>query len=516
MRDWITIGQLAKKTGLTARALRFYEAKGLLKSHYRGDNDYRFYSKEEVDHALQIKEFRDLGFSLSEIAELLGQDPQLTTTNLSISLIRKVESLQGDQFLLKERIRKLEALIASLTTVHKLSEPQRRIVMEELVTQAAEKIKARGFKISEDQEGLLRSEVQESQTRHFTKMMSLLDIIQSIAAEKGFKIGPGRGTAAASLLLYSKGFNHNQPEKFDLLPELFYHSLKPSLWIDVEYSAGQDFLAQLLQKTTLEELREAQIFFFQCPFLTVLSQVEKSVGGINFDAISDDDELVLQSFWNDRVEDIFLFDAPEKSVMHANSDLNFWQKENELKRYIWKLLKTYKVKGAEDILALCTLSFPVGNKKEMLEQYVTHEEIVPQAKNLPSEVLKLLQKTKGLLIYREDFIRIVRHYTNWSVAECNAFYSFKIGRIEEFAKVSEYNDAIPSGVRELLDREAKSVFLKSHMVCMWWFIKRSAILNSLYPDEYQAALKNWRRTYHSAWSDLGFIDKDYRPLALYF
>lgn len=71
MKDWITIGQLAKKTGLTARAIRFYEAKGLLKSHSRGHNDYRFYSKVELAQALHIKEFRNLGFTLSEIATLL-------------------------------------------------------------------------------------------------------------------------------------------------------------------------------------------------------------------------------------------------------------------------------------------------------------------------------------------------------------------------------------------------------------------------------------------------------------
>ncbi len=78
MKDWITIGQLAKKTGLTARAIRFYETKGLLQSHSRGENDYRFYSKKDLAQALQIKEFRDYGFTLSEIAELLSQDPTLT------------------------------------------------------------------------------------------------------------------------------------------------------------------------------------------------------------------------------------------------------------------------------------------------------------------------------------------------------------------------------------------------------------------------------------------------------
>jgi DNA-binding transcriptional MerR regulator len=516
MKDWITIGQLAKKTGLTARALRFYEAKGILKSHSRGDNDYRFYSKLELVQALQIKEFRDLGFTLGEIAELLAQDPTLTTRNLQKSLVKKLKSLQAEQFQGQERIQRLETLIASLNTAHKLSEPQRRIVMEELVIQATLQIKARGVKVSRDLEHSLRHEVQEAQSEHFTKMMKLLDVVKNVADEMGIKIGPGRGPAAASLLLFSKGFNHNHSQQFDLLPELFFHAIKPLIWVDVEYESALEFLNRLLQQTTLAELREAKIFVFQCPFLTVMSQVEKKVGLINFDAIPDHDERVLKSFANAEVEHIFCFDAPEKSVMHANSSLDFWQKENALKKAIWQNLETYKVKGAEDILNLCTLSFPVGNKKEMLEQYIQHEKMVPMAEKLPDPVRKILTKTKGLLIYREDFIRVLQVYLDWSVAECNQFYSTKLGRLQSFARAEEYEQKVPQNIRGLLNAEAKSVFLKSHMVCMWWFIKRSAILNSLHPKEYRAALKDWQDNHHSAWSDLGFIDKDFRPLALYF
>lgn len=516
MKDWITIGQLAKKTGLTARALRFYEAKGLLKSHSRGDNDYRFYSKAELTQALQIKEFRDLGFTLGEIAELLAEDPTLTAGNLQRSLVKKLRSLQVEQFQGLERIQRLETLIASFNTAHKLSEPQRRIIMEELVTQAKLKIKARGVKVSPELEHSLRHEVLEAQSEHFTKMMKLLDVVKNVADEMGVKIGPGRGTAAASLLLFSKGFNHNHSQQFDLLPELFFHALQSLIWVDVEYEAAPVFLNRLLQQTTMAALREAKIFIFQCPFLTVMSQVEKKVGPIIFEAIPDHDERVLKSFVNGEVEHIFCFDAPEKSVMHANSSLDFWQKENALKKVIWQNLKTYKVKDAEDILNLCTLSFPVGNKKEMLEQYLWHEKMVPLAETLPGPVRKILTKTKGLLIYREDFIRILQVYLDWSVAECNQFYSAKAGRLQSFAKAGEYDQKVPENIRKLLDAEAKSVFLKSHMVCMWWFIKRSALLNSLHPEEYRSALKDWQDTHHSAWSDLGFIDKDFRPLALYF
>jgi len=237
---------------------------------------------------------------------------------------------------------------------------------------------------------------------------------------------------------------------------------------------------------------------------------------INYDAVADNDPRILQNFSPTELGNIFCFDTPEKSIMHANSSLDFWQKENELKRTVAKYLETYKVKDAEDILNLCTLSFPIGNKEDMLKQYVQHEKLVPSAKKLPEDIRKILAKTKGLLIYCEDYIRILQLYLDWSVGECNQFYSFKIGRPKDFTRAAEFDKKVPAEIRSWLDIEVQGVFLKSHMVCMWWFIKRSAVMNSLHPTEYRAALKDWQDNHHSAWSDLGFIDKDFRPLSLYF
>lgn len=77
-------------------------------------------------------------------------------------------------------------------------------------------------------------------------MMDRLDVVKNVADEMAIKIGPGRGPAAASLLLFSKGFNHNQSQHFELLPELFFHAIKPLIWVDVEYESGPAFLNRLL------------------------------------------------------------------------------------------------------------------------------------------------------------------------------------------------------------------------------------------------------------------------------
>ena len=66
------INELAKKTGLTAPTIRFYETVGLLDSRHvrRGDNNYRDYCEEAVEQLLVIKEVQAAGFTLAEFKEL--------------------------------------------------------------------------------------------------------------------------------------------------------------------------------------------------------------------------------------------------------------------------------------------------------------------------------------------------------------------------------------------------------------------------------------------------------------
>ncbi|MDP0501184.1 MAG: heavy metal-responsive transcriptional regulator [Verrucomicrobiota bacterium JB022] len=67
----MTIGQLAKETGVTVETLRFYERESLLPEPIRLSNGYRAYAPEAVDRVAFIQRSKALGFSLKEIAELL-------------------------------------------------------------------------------------------------------------------------------------------------------------------------------------------------------------------------------------------------------------------------------------------------------------------------------------------------------------------------------------------------------------------------------------------------------------
>ncbi len=72
-----TIEQVATRTGLTKRALRYYEEIGLLRPTGRTEGNYRRYANDDIERLIRIKELRDLlGFSLNDIRSLLKAEDE--------------------------------------------------------------------------------------------------------------------------------------------------------------------------------------------------------------------------------------------------------------------------------------------------------------------------------------------------------------------------------------------------------------------------------------------------------
>lgn len=66
------ISEVAQRTGLTQRTLRYYEEIGLLEPPQRMEGGFRLYSEEDIQRITRIVELkRLLGFSLLEIKELV-------------------------------------------------------------------------------------------------------------------------------------------------------------------------------------------------------------------------------------------------------------------------------------------------------------------------------------------------------------------------------------------------------------------------------------------------------------
>jgi Cu(I)-responsive transcriptional regulator len=68
----VSIGEAARRSGVSARMVRHYEGLGLLPAVARTDSGYRQYGDADIHTLRFIKRSRDLGFSMEEIAELVG------------------------------------------------------------------------------------------------------------------------------------------------------------------------------------------------------------------------------------------------------------------------------------------------------------------------------------------------------------------------------------------------------------------------------------------------------------
>jgi len=73
--DLLPIGDLARRTGLSVSAIRYYEAKGLIEPHRTGGNQRRFL-RSDIRRLSFILIAQRLGLSLAEIEAQLARLPQ--------------------------------------------------------------------------------------------------------------------------------------------------------------------------------------------------------------------------------------------------------------------------------------------------------------------------------------------------------------------------------------------------------------------------------------------------------
>ena len=78
--DLLSIGELARRTGLTVSAIRFYESKGLVEAWRTGGNQRRF-PRSDTRRLSFILIAQRLGLSLGEIEEAMAGLPQGRTPN---------------------------------------------------------------------------------------------------------------------------------------------------------------------------------------------------------------------------------------------------------------------------------------------------------------------------------------------------------------------------------------------------------------------------------------------------
>jgi len=143
---YLQIGEVAERTGVTQRTLRFYEERGLLKPPTRMEGGFRLYSEEDVQRVERIKRLQTLlGFTLAEIKEMVEAEevkmelkaeyrPDADLSEKKALLERALEVTERQYAVIRQKVQALAEMQAHLE--ERLA--KYRSWQEEIVRQLAE------------------------------------------------------------------------------------------------------------------------------------------------------------------------------------------------------------------------------------------------------------------------------------------------------------------------------------------------------------------------------------------
>ncbi|MFE6130680.1 MerR family transcriptional regulator [Streptomyces sp. NPDC056437] len=102
------IGDVARRSGVSARMLRHYDSLGLVRPTERTEAGYREYSGEDIRRIFHIESLRSLGLSLREVRSALD-DPAFQPADLVDDLIRQTRERIAGETALLTRLRRIGA-----------------------------------------------------------------------------------------------------------------------------------------------------------------------------------------------------------------------------------------------------------------------------------------------------------------------------------------------------------------------------------------------------------------------
>lgn len=113
MNILMNIGEAAAAAGVSAKMIRHYEQIGLLPEARRSESGYRLYGDREVSVLRFVRQSRHLGFSVAQIAELIGlwSDSQRTSREVKAVAQRHLADLEEKRLEIEQMLDGLSVLV---------------------------------------------------------------------------------------------------------------------------------------------------------------------------------------------------------------------------------------------------------------------------------------------------------------------------------------------------------------------------------------------------------------------
>jgi MerR family transcriptional regulator, copper efflux regulator len=118
--DFLTIGELADRSGINVRTIKFWEEKGLIAPHRRTEGGFRLYRPSDVILLSFIKDLQTFNYTLAEIGNILqlaGPDLGVTDADLTAMPLAEMEKAGGALEFLIERMREVRDASSRVETV---------------------------------------------------------------------------------------------------------------------------------------------------------------------------------------------------------------------------------------------------------------------------------------------------------------------------------------------------------------------------------------------------------------
>jgi MerR family copper efflux transcriptional regulator len=116
MAETMTIGELAAAAGVHVETIRYYEREGILPEPLRAPSGYRQYGEADRWRLAFIQRGKGLGFSLKDIAELLGAGEDRTVDEVLRIAAARLEHLDAELAALTRTREQLARLVDTCAT----------------------------------------------------------------------------------------------------------------------------------------------------------------------------------------------------------------------------------------------------------------------------------------------------------------------------------------------------------------------------------------------------------------
>src|SRR5205085_2819553 len=242
------------------------------------------------------------------------------------------------------------------------------------------------------------------------------------ARERGIPVGPGRGSAAGSLVAYCMRITDVDPIDFDLIFERFLNPERVSL-PDIDIDFCERRRGEVIEYVTRKYGREnvAQIITFgtmkakavvrdvgrvlEMPFAEVdkvakliPAALERTTGTkLDIDRIPADDAKTYQIFQEGQTYGIFQF---ESSGMRD-------------------ILRKAKPQRLDDLIALNALYRPGPLRSGMVDDFIARKQGKTAVSYELPQLEPILRETYGVIAYQEQVLRIARELAGFTLGEAD-------------------------------------------------------------------------------------------------